>query len=141
MAPATLPSPHSLRQTEAWPFDPPFRLQGVVRMQRIVSCFPGLQQIPGGYCYSGSPRGLTLPAPPAPSTAQKAAQEEEEGGGTLGQAAHEVGEPGVPVRDVDADPVAGGDERGLQVAADPVEHLELETVPGHAPRRGPPPPP
>lgn len=58
--------------------------------------------------------------------AGEVAQDEEEIGGPLGEAAHEVGVPGVAVGDVEAEAVAGGDEHALQVAADAVEHLKLE---------------
>src|SRR5262245_39370056 len=58
--------------------------------------------------------------------ADQAGQEEAEVGGPLGEPAHEVGEPLVAVGDVHAQAVALGDDLLLQVAADPVEHLELE---------------
>jgi hypothetical protein len=52
--------------------------------------------------------------------------EEEDVGGALGQAAHEVGVPLGAEWNVDADAEAFGSELSLQVAADAVEHLELE---------------
>lgn len=58
--------------------------------------------------------------------AGEVAEDEEKVGGPFGQAAHEVGVPGVAVRDVEAKAVAGGDEHALEVAADAIEHLEFE---------------
>ena len=54
--------------------------------------------------------------------------EEEDVGGALGEAAHEVGVPLGAEGDVDADAIAFGGEAALEVAADAVEHLELEGV-------------
>ena len=55
-------------------------------------------------------------------------REEEDVGGAFGEAAHEVGVPLRAEGDVDADAVALGGELALEVAADAVEHLELEGV-------------
>src|SRR5437762_1939860 len=46
--------------------------------------------------------------------------------GSLRQAAHEIGIPGLAVRDIDAHAVAVAHELLLQVAAHAIEHLELE---------------
>src|SRR5258707_3768696 len=54
--------------------------------------------------------------------------EEEDVGGALGEAAHEVGVPLRAEGDVDADAVALGGEAALEIAAYAVEHLELEGV-------------
>ena len=51
---------------------------------------------------------------------------EEDVGGALGEAAHEVGVPLVAEGNVDADVVAFFDELLLEVATDAVEHLEFE---------------
>src|SRR5450631_1556955 len=50
--------------------------------------------------------------------------QEEDVGGTLGEATHEVGVPLGAEGDVDADAVALLDKPALEVAADAVEHLE-----------------
>src|SRR6266545_3533214 len=63
---------------------------------------------------------------------EEVAGEEENVGGALGEAAHEVGVPGAAEGYVDADPVALGGEAALEGAADAVEHLELEGVFGNA---------
>ena len=52
--------------------------------------------------------------------------EEEHVGGALGEAAHEVWVPLRAEGDVDADAVALGGEAALKVAANAVQHLELE---------------
>jgi hypothetical protein len=52
--------------------------------------------------------------------------EEEDVGGAFGEAAHEVGVPLRSEGNVDADAEALGGEFALEVAADAVEHLELE---------------
>jgi len=52
--------------------------------------------------------------------------QEEDVGWSLGEAAHEVGVPLCAEGDVDADAETFGDEGALEVAADAVEHLELE---------------
>ena len=57
---------------------------------------------------------------------EEVARQEEDVGGAFGQPAHEVGVPLGAEGDVDADAVALADELALQVAADAVEHLELE---------------
>src|SRR5207248_8832423 len=54
--------------------------------------------------------------------------EEEDVGGAFGEAAHEVGVPFRAEGDIDADAVALGGEAALEIAADAVEHLELEGV-------------
>src|SRR5829696_974031 len=55
-------------------------------------------------------------------------EEEVEVGGAFGEAAHEVGVPLGAVGEVDAEAVAFGDDLLLEVAADAVEHLELEAA-------------
>src|SRR5215472_13353869 len=71
--------------------------------------------------------GRPLPkARKKPSTAEEVFGEEEDVGGAFGEAAHEVGVPLGAEGNVDADAIALGDELALQVAADAVEHLELE---------------
>ncbi len=56
--------------------------------------------------------------------------EKEKVSGTLGESAHEIGIPGVAVRDVEPQGEAAGDKFGLKVAADAVEHLKFEAVGG-----------
>ena len=58
--------------------------------------------------------------------AEKVLGDEEHVGGALGEAAHEVGVPLAAEGRVDADVVALGDERALQIAADTKQHLKLE---------------
>ena len=60
--------------------------------------------------------------------AQHILGDEEDVGGALGEATHEVGIPLVAERDVDPNVVALGDELTLQIAADSEEHLELEAA-------------
>src|ERR1700674_5170194 len=52
--------------------------------------------------------------------------QEDDVGGAFGEAAHEVGVPLRAEGDIDADAVALGRETALEIAADAVEHLELE---------------
>ena len=47
-------------------------------------------------------------------------------GRALSQPAHEIGIPGFAERHIEPQPVALGHQPPLQVAPDPVEHLELE---------------
>jgi len=54
--------------------------------------------------------------------------QEEDVGRAFGEAAHEVGVPLGAEGDVDADAEALGGEFALEIAADAVEHLELEGV-------------
>src|SRR5271155_4153796 len=63
---------------------------------------------------------------PRRSFRQEIAEEEDEVGGALGEAAHEVGEPIGAEGDIDAEAVAIADELPLQVGADAVEHLKFE---------------
>jgi hypothetical protein len=60
------------------------------------------------------------------SVLEEVFDEEEDVGGAFGKAAHDVGVPLRAEGDVDADTVALGGELALEVAADAVEHLELE---------------
>src|SRR5690606_16099628 len=69
---------------------------------------------------------LLPPVPSGEHLAQDRVGNEEHVGGAFGEAAHEVGVPGVAERDVDADFVAVGDEALLDVPPYAVEHLELE---------------
>src|SRR3977135_903833 len=62
------------------------------------------------------------------SPAEKMAEEEADVGGALGEAAHEIGEPVLAERDVDADAIAVPDQASLQVGANAVEHLKLEVI-------------
>src|SRR5215510_9770862 len=50
-------------------------------------------------------------------------------GGAFGEAAHEVWKPLTTEGDVHADPISFLYEVGLQIAADAVQHLKLETIP------------
>src|SRR5271168_1251011 len=52
--------------------------------------------------------------------------EEDDVGGALGEATHEVGVPLRTEGNVDADPIALGHQAVLEIAADAVEHLEFE---------------
>src|SRR6267378_4658968 len=61
---------------------------------------------------------------------QDVAQKEDQVGGALGQAAHEIREPVAPIRDINTDPVAILDELPLQVGAHAVKHLKLEIILG-----------
>ena len=63
---------------------------------------------------------------PPGSAAEQVSQDEEDVGRALGEAAHEVGIPGVAVRDVQAEAKAVGDQHALEIAADAVQHLEFE---------------
>src|SRR5688500_3154796 len=58
---------------------------------------------------------------------EHAADDESDIGGALAEAPHEVGEPFTAEWNIDAHPVPLPLQRVLQVAADAVEHLELET--------------
>jgi len=60
------------------------------------------------------------------SVFEEVLRQEEDVGWPLGEAAHEVGVPLRAEGDVDADAEALGDEGALEIAADAVEHLELE---------------
>src|SRR5260370_7439290 len=62
---------------------------------------------------------------------EEIADEEAEVGGAFGEAAHEVGEPVLAVRDVDADAIAVLDEPALQIGAHSIQHLKFEIVLGH----------
>src|SRR5215218_7612392 len=62
------------------------------------------------------------------SALHQVGEEEVEVGGAFGEAAHDVGVPLGAVGEVDAEAVAFGDNLLLEVAADAVEHLELEAV-------------
>src|SRR3954471_14500467 len=77
------------------------------------------------------PRAPCGTSPPAPEP-QDLRHEEPHVGRTLGHPACEVRVPLVAVRHVDANGVAVPGQRGLQVAADPVEELELHPPPVHA---------
>src|SRR5882762_6924303 len=61
---------------------------------------------------------------------QDVAQKEDQVGGALGQAAHEIREPVAPIRDINTDSVAILDELPLQVRAHAVKHLKLEIILG-----------
>ena len=64
-------------------------------------------------------------------------QDEADIGRALAEPPHEIREPLLAERHVDAHPVALGDERGLQIAPDAIQHLELVAVVARcpAPRR------
>src|SRR5918998_3876582 len=66
------------------------------------------------------------------SPAGEGSQEEQQVGRALGHPARQVRVPGRTERDVDADPVSLVHELLLQVAADPVQGLELELPPAPA---------
>jgi len=60
------------------------------------------------------------------SGAEEVPGEEEDVGGALGEAAHEIGEPGFAIGDIEAHAEALCEEAALEVAADAVEHLKLK---------------
>src|SRR6266436_9107956 len=63
--------------------------------------------------------------------AEEITRQEGDVGGTLGETAHEVGEPVLAVRNVDANAVAILDEPALEVSAHSVQHLKFEIVLGN----------
>src|SRR5580765_8907013 len=76
-----------------------------------------------------------------PLFSKNAANHKTDVGWPLAQPAHEIRKPFASERDVHTDAVALADEHGLQVAADAVEHLELERIASdmgfvHPPARG-----
>src|SRR3972149_5265725 len=74
-------------------------------------------------------RGPSVSAPTvACSSAHGVLQEEEEVGGPLGQPSDEVAVPLLPERDQDPEPEPLVADRGVEVAADPVQHLDLELL-------------
>ena len=62
--------------------------------------------------------------------AEEIAQQEAEVGGALGETAHEVGEPVVAVRNVNAQRGSHPSQAALQVGAYAIEHLKLEIILG-----------
>src|SRR5688572_23989922 len=58
--------------------------------------------------------------------AEDSAQYKSDIGRPLAKPPHEIGEPLTPKRDVHAHEVAPRDERGLKVASNSIQHLELE---------------
>src|SRR5207244_1234779 len=93
---------------------------------------------PSGYppCRSSSPsesapRCSALPG----STAEQAAQDEEDVLLALAETPVEVGEPVRPVGDIDPHPVPGGHQLLPAPRTQPVEHLELEARRGELPLR------
>src|SRR5512138_559495 len=72
--------------------------------------------------------GDILPPPAADDLAQHVARDEGDVRGPLGEAAHEVRIPLRAEGDVDAHPPPLAHDLLLEVAADAVEHLELEAL-------------
>src|SRR4029077_2472142 len=62
--------------------------------------------------------------------AEEISQHEAEVGRALGKTAHEVGEPVVAIRNVNAQPVAILHKLALQVGAHAIKHLKLEIILG-----------
>jgi len=64
--------------------------------------------------------------PEVGSAAEEIFQDEKGVGGAFGEAAHEIGIPGIAIGDVEAEAVAAGDEHALEIATDAVQHLKFE---------------
>src|SRR5215470_2897186 len=75
--------------------------------------------------------GATRPGFPRSLGAEEVADEEHQVGGALGEPAHDVGKPVLPVRNVDAQAIAVANQAALQILANAVEHLEFEIVLGN----------
>src|SRR5690349_19536838 len=73
-------------------------------------------------CVEGSPRETGL------SFVEDRAHDKSDIGGSFAEPPHEIRKPLPAERHVNADPVALGGQRRLQVAADAVQHLELESI-------------
>src|SRR3989304_2315614 len=75
------------------------------------------------------------------SSAHEVLEEEEEVGGPLGQPPDEVAVPLLPERDQDPEPEPLVPDRGVEVVADSVQHLDLELLGREGPPAPPPPRP
>src|SRR5271157_2321150 len=92
---------------------------------------PHTRTLPAGVLSRSREAGSRQPHPwsrPTTLLPEQIAGDEQDVGGALREPAHVVGIPGLAKRDVEAQAVAFGGQPALQVAADAVQHLELESI-------------